>query len=134
MNQAPSRRLRSMPEASVFAKFICCPRQATEIQEATTENDSCGTVASPQDDGAHRNSHSSDERVEEQYLLLVCTEIIGLRKNDDIDDHVDHQNSQRTGRKQALGKAEVLPIKVYASEPGCKSPSNCHDKGLPQGP
>ena len=90
-------RLTSVPECSVFAKFVCCPSQAAEVEDAATEDDSRGAVAPAKDERAQRNSHRSDERIDEEYLLLMRTEVISFRKNYDIEDHVDHQKAERGG-------------------------------------
>src|SRR5215831_6395162 len=122
-----------MPEPPIFAEFLCCPRECTKIEDTASESDSRGTVASPEYEGAQGNSDRPNERVEEKHLLLVRAKVIGFGENDDIDDHVDHQNSERTGGKQALSKAEVVPIKIYASKPRCQSSSDGCRKRLPQG-
>jgi len=131
-NECEFGRLGTMPERSVFLEFIRRPDEAAEIENAAADNDPCSAVVAADDEGAQRNGHGSDERIEEKYFLLVCSQIIRLSKDNDIHDHVNQQNPERSGRKQALGKPKVLQINIYASEPCDQSASDCYNKGLPE--
>ena len=77
-----------MPNSSVLSEFERRPHQPAPVEEACADHDSRGAVAPSKDEGTDRDSDSADNRIDEEYLLLVCAEIIGFRRDHDIYYHI----------------------------------------------
>ena len=84
-----------MPNSSVLSEFVRRPHQSAPIEKAGADHYPCGAVAPSKDEGTDRDSYSADERIDEEYLVLVCTKIVGLCRDNDIYDHVKQQNPER---------------------------------------
>ena len=84
-----------MPNSSVFSEFVRRPHQSDPIEEAGADHYPCGAVTPSKDEGTDRDSYSSDQRVDEEYLLLMRPKIIGFRRDDDVYNHVKQQNPER---------------------------------------
>lgn len=67
-----------MPESPVLSEFVRRPHQSDPIEEAGADHYPQGAVAPSKDDGAYRDSYCADDRVDEEYLLLMRTKIIGF--------------------------------------------------------
>src|ERR1700691_1391688 len=91
-------------------------------------------MAPSKDDGAYRHSDCTHQRIDEKYLPLVRTKIIGFGRNDHICNHIDQQNPERKRIEQALGKTEVPQVQINAPNPSCKSSCEGDGEGLPERP
>src|SRR6202166_5365685 len=96
-----------MPQSPVFSKLVRCPQQPGPVKEAGADHDACSSVASPKDESAYCDRCRADQRIDEEYLLLMRTKIIGFSRDDDSRHHETQQNSKRKGKKKRLSKQKL---------------------------
>ena len=84
-----------MPESSVLTELVGRPHQSAPIEEAGADNYPGGAAPPSEDEGAYRDNYCTDDRIDEEYFLLMRPKIIGLGKDDDICQHVKQQDPER---------------------------------------
>lgn len=100
-----------MPEPPIFPEFVGRPDESQHVADTATDDDSSGSEESSKGQGASGHRDRSDHRVGKEDFLLVRAQIISLRKDNHIRDHVDHQHGDRARVEQPLCKTNVLQIK-----------------------
>ena len=80
-----------MPEFPVFSEYVGCPHQSRPIEERSTYRDPHRAVSPSKDECEYRHGYRADNRIYEEYLLLMRAKIIGFGKNDDIHHHIKQQ-------------------------------------------
>ena len=132
VRQARARRfLRRMPKLPVFLKFVSRPNQSSQVEKtATPHNSGCAVVPS-KDERACSHGGSADHGIDKEYLLLVCSQIVRFRNDNDIYNHIQQQNAERNWIKQAMSETETSYIQVNASAQSNSGASDGNNGGLP---
>src|SRR5215467_10357689 len=87
--------LHGVPKPSVFLEFVRRPHQPKNVADAATDNNTLGAEVLSEDQSKGRHTHRANERIDKENLLLMGAQIVCLRKDNDIRDHINHQHGDR---------------------------------------
>lgn len=126
--------LCGVPKASIFSELLCGPCQAQKISDTTADDNAPGSIDPSENQSAKRYNDCADQRINKKDLLLVCPQVICFRKDQDVRDHVYHQQRNGTRVQQPLGKANMLHVEQDGPQPCRESSSNRNRGRLPERP